>query len=231
MIAFLSLLGNVAIAQTTLVNCILQPAQAERLSSVPVAIAGLDPLVSKPTEGNIKLHTATSDCCSMWQSPTGEFTFSAGPYDPVSQRLYLWGYHQNGWIEVDNTSSGAWVFGESSTIEPSLYSHSDDIEDVTGIKRSATLETQFYSGFTAPHWLTGSQSYRVYEVRGAEMLRIFELENRVLSYIGDDPTTGLAAFGPLEESWMSNPELLVWYDGIEIVIPDADFSRPLKWCH
>lgn len=231
MIVVLSLLGNVAVAQTTFENCIMQPVQAERLSSVPVAIAGLDPLVSRPVESNLKLHTATSDCCSMWQSPTGDFTVSAGPYDPISQRLYLWGYYQNGWIEVDNTTSGTWVIGEGSTIEPKLYSLPDDIEDVTEIKRSAVLGSLFYSGFTAPHWLTGNQSYRVYELRGTEMLRIYELENSAVRYIGDDPNTGLAAFGPLQESWMSSPELLVWYDGVEIVIPNADFSPPREWCH
>lgn len=151
----------------------------------------------------------------------GDLTADAGPYDPASQRLYVWGFFQNGWIEVIE-AGGTWYFGESGTIGPRLYEPADDIEDVTPIERSAVLGIQFYIGYTAPHWLTGSQSYRVYQISGSEMLRVAELEAGRYRYVGDDLAAGLAVFVPDGVAWdRNNLEALVWYDGTEIVSPPA----------
>lgn len=113
------------------------------LSPQPVAVHGLEPLVSLHREGHLRLHGTD------WPSPVGDLTHVAGPYDPASRRLYLWGFDRNGWIEVVEVA-GAWIFGESGTIEPRLYESADDIEDVTAIERSEILGVQFYIGYTRP---------------------------------------------------------------------------------
>jgi hypothetical protein len=156
-------------------------------------------------------------------------TLVAGPYDPVSQRLYLWGFDKNGWIEVDEVAD-SWVFGEGGIIEPRLYEPADDIEDVTLIARSEILNVQFYSGYTAPHWLTGRQSYQVYQIRGLEKTRVPELEAGKLGYVGDDLTAGLAVFAPVGAPWGNSPEVLTWYDGSEIVAPPAGLPQPKGFC-
>ncbi len=204
-------------------RCVLRQnwGAASDMHKEPAAIPGMEPLVSIPSEGTLKLHTASSDCCSSWRSPAGDFTADAGPYDPVSRRLYIWGYFENGWIEVLQAGE-TWYFGESGTIRPTLYEPADDIEDVTPIERSAVLGVQFYIGYTAPHWLTGAQSYRVYQISGPEMSRVPELEAGRYGYVGDDQAAGLAVFVPAGSSWNgSNTEALVWYDGTEIVSPPA----------
>lgn len=205
-----------------------QPSGAS-LSREPTAVHGLGPLVSLPSEGQLKLHTMAADCCSSWHSPTGDWTFSAGPYDPLSQRLYVWGFDRNGWIEAVQTAD-TWVFGESGLIEPRLFHPADDIEDVTEIERSEILGVQFYSGYTAHHWLTGNQSYRVYQIRGLEMSRVPELEAGMLEYMGDDLAAGLAVFAPAGASWVSNPEMLIWYDGVGIVMPPANLPPLIGLC-
>lgn len=199
------------------------------LSREPTAIHGLEPLVSRPAEGRLKLHAMATDCCSSWSSPAGDFAFLAGPYDPLSQRLYIWGFDRNGWIEAVQAAD-TWVFGESGVIEPKLYHPADDIEDVTEIQRSEILRVLFYSGYTAPHWLTGKQSYRVYQISGPEMLRVPELEAGMLDYVGDDLKTGLAVFAPAGLPWVERPDLLVWYDGAGIVASPAGLPPPTGFC-
>lgn len=199
------------------------------LGRTPAAIRELAPLVSLPAEGRLKLGFPSSDCCSDWVSPTGDLTAVAGPYDPERRRLYLWGFDTNGWIEVDEVA-GTWMFGAGGTIEPRLYEPADDIEDVTAIARSEVLGLQFYSGFTAPHWLTGRQSYRVYRISGPEMTRVPELEAGNLHYVGDDPAAGLAVFAPVGASWANSPDVLPWYDGSAIVAPPAGLPPPSGLC-
>lgn len=211
-------------------NCIVQPSGPSSLSRIPAVIPNLDPQVSIPLEGYVKLHFESSDTDSMWPSPTGDFTFTAGPYDPASQRLYLWGYFSNGWIEVRQAAGGLWLFDQSDTIEPLLYYPAHDIEDVSLIERSETLGLQFYSGFTSPHWLTGSQSYRFYQIAGTKMSRVAALESRNLIYLGDDPSSGLAALAPFGSRWSQNTELLVWYDGVRIVERAPRKEIPHSWC-
>lgn len=196
--------------------------------SDPVAIHGLEPLVSRPRPRGISLHPGSTDA-SVGPVPIWEWTSTVGPYDPASRRLYIWAFDRNGWIEVLE-AAGTWVFGERGIIEPKLYFPADDIEDVTAIARSALLGVQFYSGFTAPHWLTGGQSYRVYRISGTEMSRVPELEAGRLQYLGDDLVAGLAVFAPAHAPWSRNPEVLVWYDGTGIVPPPADLSPPTGWC-
>ncbi len=186
------------------------------LSPQPVAVHGLEPLVSLHREGHLRLHGTD------WPSPVGGLTYVAGPYDPASRRLYLWGFDKNGWIAMN--------LSESGTIEPRLYYPADDIEDVAPIARSEVLGVQFYSGYTAPHWLTGSQSYRVYQISGPEMSRVPELEAGTLDYVGDDLATGFAVFAPVGASWVGSPEMLIWYDGAEIVRPPADLPPPKGFC-
>lgn len=194
------------------------------LGREPAAVHGLEPLVSLPSEGHLTL-----GCCSDQPSPVGDLTFIAGPFDPESQRLYLWGFDRNGWVEAVQTAD-TWVFGESGVIEPRLYHPADDIEDVTQIERSEVLGVQFYSGYTAPHWLTGSQSYRVYQISGSEMTRVPELEAGRLAYLGDDLDTGFAVFAPAGASWVSNPDVLVRYDGAMIATPPTHPPPPARWC-
>jgi len=210
-------------------SCIIQPNEQVRLSRVPAMIAGLDPQVSIPVEGHLKLHFVSSDSSSMRLSPTGDFTHVAGPYDPVSRRLYIWGYFLNGWVEIQKDAN-TWRFGESGKVEPLLYHPADDIEDVTLVERSEALGVQFYIGFTAPNWLTGRQSYRVYQITGTEMSRVPILEDHKLWYVGDDPASGLAVFAPNGSRWASQPDLLVWYDGTQIVEQVPENSTHYRWC-
>ncbi|MGR3660932.1 MAG: hypothetical protein ACU0CA_07040 [Paracoccaceae bacterium] len=76
-------------------SCIERPNPPTSLGRTPAKIIGLGPEISIPVEGFLKLHIDNSDD-SKWLSPTGDFTFTAGPYDPNSKRLYLWGYFANG---------------------------------------------------------------------------------------------------------------------------------------
>lgn len=219
----LGLMGLPASAEGETERCISLTANVG-LSSEPASVHGLEPRISLPSEGHLKLHSASSDCCSEWRSPTGDLTFSAGPYDPATGHLYIWGYDRNGWIKVIPTGE-TWYFGERGTIEPRLYHPADDIEDVTSIERSEVLGIQFYSGYTAPHWLTGSQFYRVYQISGPEMTRVPELEAGMLNYLGDDLASGFAVFAPAGASWGRNLEMLVWYDGTRIVTPPANLPQ------
>lgn len=221
--------SHVALAEDRPERCILRQDWTAGITSGPVAILGLTPLVSVPAEGTLKLHTESSDCCSSWRSPVGDLTSVAGPYDPASQRLYLWGFDENGWIEVAETA-GTWIFGESGIIRPQLYYPANDIEDVTAIKRSAILGAEFYSGYTAPHWLTGSQSYRVYRIVGTEMARVPELETKSLVYVGDDLAANAAVFAPAGVSWINNSQVLVWYGQAGIITPAADLPSLKGLC-
>lgn len=183
-------------------HCISTRAASFRLEREPVAIAGLDLPVSLPREGFVQVGEM------IRPSPVGDFTNSAGPFDPASQRLYLWAYSQNGWINVRT--------GESGVIRPPLYFPANDVEDSTFIERSEVLGVQFYSGYTAPHWLTGAQFYRVYQIDGAEMTRVAALEARMLRYVGDDPEAGLAVFARADVLWPRDLSSLAWYDGERI---------------
>lgn len=78
--------------------------------------------------------------------------------------------------------------------------------------------------------MTGRQSYRAYQISGHEMSRVPELEAERLDYVGDDLTAGLAVFSPAGASWVSSPEMLIWYDGAEIVIPPADLPPVMGFC-
>ncbi|MEM7731243.1 MAG: hypothetical protein AAF280_00485 [Pseudomonadota bacterium] len=146
----------------------------------------------------------------VFPSPTGDINGSAGPYDAEYNILYIWGYWTNGWINIDT--------GESDRIRPNLYDPPNDIEDVTGIRRSHALGMQFYSGWTGHRaWLIGPREYRVYKIEGRNLVRIRELEDNHLRYMGDDPLTNLAVFFPRSEG--SYPDDLIWFDGERIVDP------------
>lgn len=202
------------------------------LSRTPAAIHGLTPQVILSAEGHLKLVSDSSDCCSATYSPIGDLTTAAGPYDPASRRLYLWGPAGNGWIEVEAVAD-TWILGESGTIEPKLHEVADNInygDYATMIERSEILGLQFYSGYTAPHWLTGGQSYRVYQFNGAEETRVTELEAGNLDYLGDDLVAGLAVFAPAGVPWGINPERLVWYDGTGIVAAPHGLPPPTGFC-
>lgn len=236
----LSYLGALALILTTLIvekatadvhnfDCIERPSPSVSIGRVPVKVVGLDPQVSSPIGGFLKLHFTNSDSDSKWRSPTGGFSFSAGPYDPKSKRLYIWGYFANGWIEV-RYMAGTWLFGQSGPIQPNLYYPADDIEDVEVIERSEVLDMLFYSGFTSPHWLTGSQTYNVYQIFGEDMSRIKELEPQKLHYLGDDLANRMAVFAPVGSRWTQNPDVLVWYDGKRIIQPTSGAVIPNHWC-
>jgi hypothetical protein len=153
-------------------------------------------------------------------SPTGDHTFSTGSYDPASGRLYIWGWFQNGWVNVRTL--------EQDDIRPRLYSPADDIDDVTSISRSEALGVQFYSGWTAPNWLTGRQSYKVFMLSGTEMISIKALEELQMRYVGDDPVTNLAVFTDTTMGYKWND--LVWFDGTDIVQPPDNLDLPIRWC-
>lgn len=157
----------------------------------------------------------------MVSSPTGDFTFTAGPYDPASGRLYIWGWFKNGWVNLNTL--------EQSDIRSRLYSPADDIDDVTYIKRSDALGVQFYSGWTAPHWLTGRQSYRVFVLSGTEMTRLRALEELQLRYVGDDPEVDLAVFTNVPSGALRTKDV-VWFDGANIVQPPDSLELPIGWC-
>jgi hypothetical protein len=154
-------------------------------------------------------------------SPTGGHTMTVGPYDPASGRLYVWGWFKNGWVNVDTF--------ERSDIRPRLYSPADDIDDVTYIDRSKALGVQFYSGWTAPHWLTGRQSYRVFVLSGTEMIRLRALEELQLRYVGDDPEVNLAVFSDVTSGALGTNDV-VWFDGTDIVQPPDNLDLPIRWC-
>ncbi|RBW45840.1 hypothetical protein DS901_01560 [Loktanella sp. D2R18] len=179
-----------------------------------VSVEGLEPHISIPSEGMLKLHIGAVETEAVW-SPTGDFIFGLGPYDPDSGRVYVYGWFVNGWINVLDDGE-IWRFGESGTIHPNLYDPPDDIDDVQGIHRSSVLGRQFYSGYTKPHWLTGFQSYRVYEIIDTEMLRVPVLERDMLRYYKDDVNNGFATFVSVSANFRDPEEILVLYDGIEI---------------
>ena len=205
-----------------------QPGNA--LGENPVSIPGLDPQISKPSEGKIELHSGSSAGRDVVWSPVGDFTSAVGPYDPKSQRLYIWAYFSSGWIEIIE-ESGAWRFGDSGTVEPKLYYPADDIEDVTLVTRSEALEVQFYSGFTKPHWLSGNQAYRVYQNDGETFSRVAVLEESKLRYLGDDPIAQLAVFVPHDLGRTMKSGDLIWFDGQDIVDAPTGLERPMIWCH
>lgn len=208
------------------------PTGVSLLSRTPAAIRGLTPQVILSAEGHLKLIFNGSDSYSARYSPIGDLTAAAGPYDPASRRLYLWGPARNGWIEVGAVAD-TWIFGESGIIEPKLHEVAENINHgdyATMIQRSEVLGLQFYSGYTAPHWLAGGQSYRVYQFSGAEEARVPELEAGNLDYLGDDLVAGLAVFAPAGVPWVNNPELLSWYDGVGIVAAPAGFPPPTGFC-
>ncbi|KRS16450.1 hypothetical protein [Roseovarius indicus] len=198
----------------------------------PVAVPGLLPRVRIPVEGFLELVPAPGrEDGERALSPTGDFTFAVGPYDPVSRRLYLWAYFKVGWIEVYQ-SSGTWVFGEGGTLRPRLYDSSQDGkgDSVRHVRRSEALGLQFYGGWTAEHWLTGWRSYRFYQIRGAGMTRVPEIEARGLRYLGDDPVAGMAVLVPTEGAWADRVGNLVWYDGSRVIEPGAEDSIPGRHC-
>lgn len=155
------------------------------------------------------------------RSPTGSWTITVGPYDPASGRLYLWGWFKNGWVNVHTF--------EQDDIRPGLYSPADDIDDVTYIDRSEALGVQFYSGWTAPHWLTGRQSYRVFVLSGTKMTRLRALEELQLRYVGDDPEVNLAVFSDVTSGALK-PNDVVWFDGTDIVQPPDNLDLPIRLC-
>jgi hypothetical protein len=158
---------------------------------------------------------------SIVGSPTGDFTITAGPYDPSNGRLYIWGYFRNGWVNVHNLERGV--------IRPSLHQPISDIEDVTFVRRSEALGVQFYSGWTAPHWFTRRQSFRVFMISGNDMTRVPELEELQLHYVGDDPVLDLAVFasGSPRSLQYDDP---VWFDGTKIVPRPEGWERPVQRC-
>lgn len=151
-------------------------------------------------------------------SPTGDFTFTAGPYDPSNQRLYIWGYFKNGWVNLETK--------EKNVLRPYLYSPKHDIEDVVPVLRSDVLGVQFYSEWTSPNWLTGRQKYRMFILSEDGMRRVEALEKEHLYYVGDDVLTGLAGFAP--EGRLS--EGLVWFDGVSVVRQPGDLQTPSRFC-
>ncbi len=198
----------------------------------PVAISGLVPQVRMPYEGALQLVPAPGreNGNRAW-SPTGDFTSVVGPYDPVSRRLYVWGYDTVGWIEVF-PQSGTWLFGESGKIRPQLFDPGDDGKGdaVRSVQRSDVLGLQFYEGWTPVHWLTGRQSYRYFTIAGTQMRRVPELEHRNLRYIGDDPVAGMAVFLPSDVSWSDRRGKLVWFDGAHVIEPGSDDAIPDAPC-
>ena len=154
-------------------------------------------------------------------SPTGDITIAAGPYDPTSGRLYIWGYDENGWVDLRTLEQGG--------VRPILYSPASDIEDATYIKRSEVLGVQFYSGWTAPHWFSRQQSYRVYALSGTDMTRVKALEREQLRFVGDDIEAKLAVFAPVEERSTLGFETWVWFDGTQI-LPHSEHLKPIKRC-
>jgi len=160
---------------------------------MPVSIPNLEPMMSIPYEGQLRIHNPeTGQTTDAW-SPTGDLTSSFSAYDPESHRLYVWGFSENGWIEVLHAGE-SWLFGERSKITPRLYNPKHDIEDVVPVRMNEALGSLFYHGYTAPHWLTGTQSYRFFQINGTDMRRIKIAEDKILTYFRDDPTTGMAIF-------------------------------------
>jgi len=199
--------------------------RAEMPSGPPYSVAGLPLEIDIPLEGKIRLRDPETGWEIEAWSPTGDFTFSFGPYDPASQRLYIWGYWENGWVEVRSqvleTQEVIWRFGASGLLEPRLYEPIDDIEDVVPLQPSPATGVIFYQGYTAPHWLTGGQSYRVYKIDGAEMTLLRKEEARRLAYVGDDPITGMAVFWSAHEGW-------IWYDGDNFIEPEDGEIGPVQ---
>ena len=209
-------------------RCLVAPKPDVALSKTPSSVWGLVPKISRPAEGRIALHPDSS-VGHVILSPVGDFTSSAGPFDPVNQRLYLWAFFSSGWVEVTEVA-GVWLFSDAGIIEPKLYHPAHDTEDVTLVRRSEALEAQFYSGFTEPHWLSGGQSYQVHMIKGETISRISELEARGLRYVGDDPIARLAVFIPQDVTWKKNANELVWFNGETIVDPPEGLETPKVWC-
>lgn len=221
-------------ARDSATDCIVRPAPSAALRHFhkPATVRGLAPQIMIPREGELQLVPAPDrgNGDRAW-SPTGDFTRSAGPYDPVGHRLFVWGYFTVGWIEVQ-PQSGTWLFGDSGTIKPRLYDRWDDGkgDSVRSVLRSEVLGVQFYAGWTAPHWLTGHRSYRVYELSGVGMRRVAELERRTLLYVGDDPVVGMAVFFPEGVTPLDHPRQFVWYDGASVIEPPSGSIVPNTFC-
>lgn len=198
---------------------------------VPTTVAGLDPDILSPSEGKLQFFFESDPRYGpeAW-SPTGDFSLGVGPYDPVEDVLYVYGYFENGWIEAIE-ERGFWRFGESGVFSPHLNDPPRDRSDsVNGIVRSPMLGVQFYQGTEQKHWLTRQRYYRVYQVSGSELMRVPELEEGKLRYLGDDPNSGMAVFiphGAPRTEWSSTA---VWYDGNSIVKPKPGQVIPVETC-
>ena len=192
-------------------SCIIPPEMPVNLDREATDFLNIGVDIGKASEGILSIDEAEV------VSPTGDFTIAAGPYDPSSGRLYIWGYFVNGWVDVHSLEKG--------DVRPKLYASADEIEDVTYVLRSEALGVQFYSGWTAPHWLTRHQSFRVFMMSGEKATRIRALEKLYLHYIGDDPATNLAVFMSLDGN-----RALVWFDGAEIVKPPYEIKAPMQLC-
>lgn len=232
LVFWLAFFSTGAIAQDEPLVCFSSVDHASGLSrgGEPVRVSGLVPLVSSPIEGSLKLHFDAADCCSSWTSPTGDLSILAGPFDPTNGHLYIWGFFANGWIEVEQVGD-VWLFGEQGRIRPLLYGGQTSQDNVSHIKRSAALGMQFYSGYTRPHWLTGTQSYRVYSVAGPDVLRIRALEIEGYSYVGDLLASGLAVFAAQRrqpEGWPL--ETLIFFDGSQRVEAPKSFPPMINRC-
>jgi hypothetical protein len=216
-------------------RCIVRPAGSIGLHNRgdPVSVSGLMPQIRIPSEGELQLAPVpNSQTENRAWSPTGDATSTVGPYDPVTQRLYVWGYFEAGWIEV-LSQSGTWLFGEKGKIKPRLYERRDKARAggrMQEVRRSDVLGYQFYEGWTAHHWLTSQQTYRSYELVGTKMRRALELERRNLIFVGDDPVARMAVFVPNDVPWMDWQGNLVWYDGIAVIEPSADQKIPNAFC-
>lgn len=215
-------------------DCFERPtaSAALRNNGDSVAVPGLLPRVRIPVEGFLELVPAPGrEDGDRALAPTGDFTNAVGPYDPVSRRLYLWAYSKVGWIEVYQRS-GTWLFGEGGKLRPRLYNSSQDGkgDSVRHVRRSEVLGLQFYGGWTAEHWLTGWRSYRFYQISGAGMTRVPEIEARELGYLGDDPVAGMAVLVPAEGAWADRVGGLVWYDGSRVIEPGPGEAIPDTHC-
>ncbi len=236
LLALMLILVSSAQAQSTsaVTSCFVRPALPVGLRNLgdPVAVSGLVPQVRMPYEGALQLALARDrDNGSQAWSPTGDFTSTVGPYDPVSRRLYVWGYFTVGWIEMF-PHSGTWLFGERGKIHPRLFDPGDDGkgDSVRFVQRSDILGLQFYEGWTPVHWLTGRQTYRFFQIAGTQMRRVPELEHRNLRYLGDDLVAGMAVFLPSDVSWPDRRGKLVWCDGTSVIEPEPDDAIPDTPC-
>lgn len=165
---------------------------------------------------------------SISRSPLGEDTQSLGPWDPKAQRLYIGGRDRNGWIELRQRGQG-WTAGATGQVSPDLFDPRHVVEGVQTISRSPATGVLFYSGLTAPHWLTGEQAYRFYVIDGTAMRRILAAEQGRFSYAGDDPVAGLAILSTDPQDWHRpwTTRRLAWFDGSRVILPKPGAIGPL----